>query len=92
MFSYAGKVDIGVYEHQNDDRLLICSHILTDGEFSGKTDSDYIVASVCDGVGGLAQGYRAAMTTLVRMTLGMRVKYRIVEFDMFRVLRICRMD
>lgn len=64
MFSYAGKVDIGVYEHQNDDRLLIGSHILTNGEFSDKTDNSFIIAAVCDGVGGLAQGYRAAMTTL----------------------------
>ena len=68
MFSYAGKVDIGVYEHQNDDRLLIGSHIITNGEFSGKTDNSYIVATVCDGVGGLAQGYRAAMTTLEVMS------------------------
>ncbi len=68
MFSYAGKVDIGVYEHQNDDRILIGSHIITDGEFSGKTDNSYIIAAVCDGVGGLAQGYRAAMTTLEVMS------------------------
>ena len=64
MFSFAGIVDIGVYEQQNDDRLLIGSHLLIDGEFSGKTDHPYIVAAICDGVGGLAQGYRAAMSTL----------------------------
>ncbi len=64
MFSYAGKVDIGVYENNNDDRILIGSHLLTNGGFSGKTPNPYIVATVCDGVGGLAQGYRAAMTTL----------------------------
>lgn len=64
MYSFAGKVDIGVYEHQNDDRLIIGSHILTEGEFSGNTDRSCIIAAVCDGVGGLAQGYRAAMTTL----------------------------
>ncbi|MCM1086643.1 MAG: SpoIIE family protein phosphatase [Muribaculaceae bacterium] len=64
MFSYAGKVDIGVYEKQNDDRLLIGSHILTDGEFSDSTEKDYIVATVCDGVGGMVEGYRAAMIAL----------------------------
>lgn len=64
MFSYAGKVDIGIYEKSNDDRILIGSHLLTNGVFSGKTDNPYIIAAVCDGVGGLAQGYRAAMTTL----------------------------
>lgn len=64
MFSVAGKVDRGVYEEQNDDRVLIGSHILTDGEFSADIANDYIVAAVCDGVGGLAQGYRAAMVTL----------------------------
>jgi protein phosphatase len=64
MFSYAGKVDVGPYEESNDDRILIGSHLLIDGQFSGKTEKPYIVAAVCDGVGGLAQGNRAAMTTL----------------------------
>lgn len=64
MYSFMGLVDKGVYEEQNDDRIIIGSHILTDDIYSGKTDRPYIVASVCDGVGGLAQGYRAAMTTL----------------------------
>ncbi|MCM1134756.1 MAG: SpoIIE family protein phosphatase [Clostridium sp.] len=64
MFSYAGKVDMGVYERQNDDRLLIGPHILIDGEISGVIEKEYIAAAVCDGVGGLAQGYRAAMTAL----------------------------
>lgn len=64
MYSYAGKVDIGVFEKHNDDRLLIASHILTNGEFSGCSNNSYMIASVCDGVGGLVQGDRAAMTTL----------------------------
>ena len=64
MYSFMGIVDKGVYEDQNDDRIIIGSHILTDGSYCGKVDESYIVASVCDGVGGLAQGYRAAMTTL----------------------------
>ncbi|MCR5598302.1 MAG: hypothetical protein K6G19_09005 [Lachnospiraceae bacterium] len=64
MFSFAGKVDIGVYEESNDDRILIGSHLLTNGQFSGKTENPFIISAVCDGVGGMAQGYRAAMTTL----------------------------
>ncbi len=64
MYTFAGKVDIGVYEDHNDDRLLIGSHLLTDGRFADQTDSPYILAAVCDGVGGMAQGDRAAMTTL----------------------------
>ncbi|MBR1472382.1 MAG: serine/threonine-protein phosphatase [Lachnospiraceae bacterium] len=64
MFSYAGKVDIGVYEKGNDDRLLIGPHLLTGGSFAGKTQQDHIMAVVCDGVGGMAEGGRAAMTAL----------------------------
>ncbi len=64
MYTFAGKVDIGVYEDHNDDRLLIGSHLLTDGQFADQTESPYILATVCDGVGGMAQGGRAAMTTL----------------------------
>ncbi len=64
MFSFAVKVDIGVYEESNDDRALIVNHIVTDGELCGKINHDHIVATICDGVGGLAQGYRAAMMTL----------------------------
>lgn len=64
MYSVAGKVDIGAYEKQNDDRALIGSHILEDGEFSGIVETDYIFATVCDGVGGMYQGYRAAMMTI----------------------------
>lgn len=55
MYTFAGKVDIGVYEDHNDDRLLIGSHLLTEGQFADQTDSSYILAAVCDGVGGMAQ-------------------------------------
>ena len=64
MYSVAGKVDIGVYEEQNDDRALIGSYILETGEISTNINTDYVIAVVCDGVGGLAQGYRAALMTL----------------------------
>lgn len=68
MYTYAAKVDIGVSEEQNDDRALIASILLTDGEISGKIEKRAVVAAICDGVGGLAQGYRAAMTTLERIS------------------------
>lgn len=64
MISYAAKVDIGVYEPNNDDRLLIGSHIKETGTYEGKADNPYTIAAVCDGVGGMAQGYRAAVMTL----------------------------
>ena len=68
MYTYAAKVDVGVSEEQNDDRALVSSILLTDGEISGKIEKQEIVAAICDGVGGLAQGYRAAMTTLERIS------------------------
>lgn len=68
MYTYAAKVDIGMSEHQNDDRVLVSDIILTDGIISGKIEKDTAVAAVSDGVGGLAQGYRAAVTTLERMS------------------------
>lgn len=68
MYTYAAKVDIGVSEEQNDDRVLVASILLTDGEISGILDSENIIAAICDGVGGLAQGFRAAMTTLERVS------------------------
>lgn len=68
MYTYAAKVDIGVSEDQNDDRALVSSILLTDGEISGKIEKQEVVAAICDGVGGLAQGYRAAMTTLERIS------------------------
>lgn len=64
MYSVAAKVDIGVYEKQNDDRALIGAQILTDGELSTRLNVEYVIAAVCDGVGGMAQGYRAAMMTV----------------------------
>lgn len=64
MYTYAVKVDLGVYEKQNDDRALIGPVLLTDGTLSGKTDREDLIAAVCDGVGGMAQGYRAATTVL----------------------------
>ena len=64
MFSYAAKVDIGVHEEENDDRVLVGKTLLSDGMISGKSSEPYLLATVCDGVGGLSRGYRAAEITL----------------------------
>lgn len=64
MYTYAALVDIGVSEHQNDDRVLISGQVLDSGSSFGTIEEAYFIAAVCDGVGGLAQGYRAAETTL----------------------------
>lgn len=68
MYSYAMKVDIGVSEKQNDDRALLSDIILMGSCLSGKLEKDYVIAAVCDGVGGLEQGYRAAMCCLERIS------------------------
>lgn len=64
MFTYAVKVDIGVSEEQNDDRALIESHIFTDGFVVNSSNKDYLIAAICDGVGGRSHGGQAAMITL----------------------------
>lgn len=64
MFSFAAKVDIGVHEQENDDRVLVGKRLLSDGTISGKNSEPYLLAAVCDGVGGLSFGYRAAEITL----------------------------
>lgn len=64
MFTYGVKVDTGVSEPQNDDRALIGSEIVEAGVLSGRIEEDYLVAGICDGVGGMAKGYRAAMISL----------------------------
>lgn len=68
MFTYSSKVDIGVYEEQNDDRAIVGPIILTDGEISGDIQKNHVIACICDGVGGLAHGNRAAMITLEVMS------------------------
>ena len=64
MLRYAGLVDIGVYEKQNDDRALLGNHVITEGSFSGETQEPYFLAAVCDGVSGMQQGGRAAELTV----------------------------
>lgn len=64
MFVCAAKVDIGVSESHNDDRLLIGRNMIADGVVSTKITDDYLLAAVCDGVGGMAKGYLAAEMTL----------------------------
>ena len=68
MYTYAMKVDIGVSEKQNDDRALLSDILLMGSGLSGKLEKDSIIAAVCDGVGGLEQGYRAAMCCLERIS------------------------
>ena len=64
MYVCAAKVDIGISESHNDDRLLLGSNIISDGTISATIDDDFILAAVCDGVGGLSHGYKAAEITL----------------------------
>lgn len=64
MFSYAGLVDMGVYEPHNDDRALLGTQLITEGCTAGQTDRPYFLAAVCDGVGGMKQGGRAAKLTV----------------------------
>lgn len=64
MYTYAVKVDKGAYEEQNDDRALVGTMIIDDGESSGEISGENLLATICDGVGGLAKGYKAARKTL----------------------------
>lgn len=64
MFTCTAKVDIGVVEKHNDDRLLLGRNVITEGIVSTKIEEDYLLAAVCDGVGGLTNGYVAAEITL----------------------------
>ncbi len=64
MYTYGIKVDIGVEEHRNDDRAMAGTLLVEDGTVTGQIPEDYISAIVCDGVGGLADGYKASSLTL----------------------------
>lgn len=64
MFTCAAKVDIGVCETHNDDRLLLGRDLVTHGELSARIAQDHLLAAVCDGVGGMAKGDLAAEMTL----------------------------
>lgn len=63
MFKYYSINDIGVLYKTNDDKLMINDVIVEEGSYKGET-KDYISAILCDGVGGQAEGYRAALLTL----------------------------
>lgn len=67
MFTYSVKVDAGVTGKKNDDRAVICTQTVSEGEIFGRCDTPYISAAVCDGVGGLAAGYRAAEIVVSEM-------------------------
>ena len=63
MYKFYSRNDIGAYEKVNDDKFMINGKIVEDGDFSGEVQN-YVSAVLCDGVGGEAQGYRAALKTL----------------------------
>ena len=63
MYKFYSRNDIGAYEKVNDDKFMINGKIVEDGDFSGEV-KNYVSAVLCDGVGGEAQGYRAALKTL----------------------------
>ena len=69
MFSYAAISDIGPVFSTNDDMILIGDSIIREGEYTGILNTDYVIASVCDGVGGLSDGYKAAEISLIQMRL-----------------------
>ena len=75
MYTYAAKVDIGMSEHQNDDRVLVSDIILTDGIISGKIEKDTAVAAVSDGVGGFIIG--VALSSCIRCYR--KLEYRILD-------------
>lgn len=64
MFTCCAKVDIGVCEAHNDDRLLLGRALISEGTVSTTVSEPYLLAAVCDGVGGMAKGYLAAELTL----------------------------
>ena len=63
MWNYAGLVDVGVCEDHNDDRAVIGTKLLSKGVISGIVQTPYISAAICDGVGGMQRGDRAAEIT-----------------------------
>ena len=72
MYTCAAKVDIGVSEAHNDDRVLIGRNVISDGNVSTVIPEHYLLAAVCDGVGGMAKGYMAAELTLKFMSFAHR--------------------
>ncbi|MBQ3004826.1 MAG: serine/threonine-protein phosphatase [Clostridia bacterium] len=63
MYSISVLVDIGVTEHQNDDRALANKIVHDDGVYDYKIENDFLLSAVCDGVGGLSKGFKAAQCT-----------------------------
>lgn len=53
----------------NDDRILVNGEILASGAIAGRIERPWLYAAVCDGVGGMAQGYKAAEQTLQVMKI-----------------------
>ena len=64
MYTCAAKVDIGMSENHNDDRMLLGNNLIDSGTVTKRIEADPLLAAVCDGVGGRARGYAAAEITL----------------------------
>lgn len=64
MYTCAAKVDIGVCEGHNDDRMLLGGKLIDSGTVTERIEGQMLLAAVCDGVGGRANGYAAAEITL----------------------------
>jgi len=59
MLEIACLVDAGIHAPKNDDRVAVNKTLVSEGAYSETTDTSCLVV-VCDGVGGVAFGYRAA--------------------------------
>ena len=58
MIRFSCVVDAGIGGHKNDDRALVCRHIISNGFYEETVE--IALAVVCDGVGGEAYGGEAA--------------------------------
>jgi len=59
MLEIACLIDAGIHAPKNDDRVAVNNHLISEGAHSETADSSCLTV-VCDGVGGVAFGYRAA--------------------------------
>jgi protein phosphatase len=65
MYTYAAITDVGTQYLINDDRILIGNQLIREGCASGTVEENYMLAAICDGVGGLAMGDAAAEESLL---------------------------
>jgi|GEM_PF-3483850 len=64
MFYVLAKVDRGKSSHENEDRMLVCRNIISDGKYEDYIEGDELFCVVCDGVGGAKRGDVAAEITV----------------------------